>query len=48
MKVLKFILKRKCPNETFDDNDFADLIIVVVVVVILVLCGLITLVKSLS
>ena len=25
MKVLKFILKRKCPNETFDDNDFADL-----------------------
>jgi hypothetical protein len=35
MKIWKFFLQKKYPNESFNDNDFADIILTILIALII-------------
>jgi len=47
MKAFKFFFPNKYPNETFDDDDFADIVMIMIAGGLLALGILITIIKLL-
>jgi hypothetical protein len=48
MKIHKFLFKKQYPNETFDDDDFADIVMFFMSCAIAVLVLLYSIIKWLS